>query len=72
MRHAAVTFHHDIWRKGDTSGQSNPLYPGFSHPWLFAKCKLLPLKTECSQVYSTSAATYDHEPNTVYSKYQSA
>lgn len=36
------------------------------------KCELLQPKTECSQVYSTSATTYGHYHNTVYSKYTSA
>lgn len=58
LRHAAVTFHHDIWgeRRHRWTEQSSLLQP----PPPTALCELLPSKTECSPVYSTSDATCNH------------
>lgn len=53
LRHAAVTFQYDIWRMGDSGKLSHSFYLSFP-----ARCEWLKLKTECSHVYSTSAAAY--------------
>lgn len=62
LRHTAVNFHQDIWRR--------ILFTPGSPSHGSVKCELLQPKTGYSQVYSTSARTYGH--NTVYSKYTSA
>lgn len=53
LRHAAVTFQHDIWRMGDSGRLSHSFHLSFP-----ARCEWLKLKAECSHVYSTSAAAY--------------